>query len=86
MKYPISKISNAGGSLKEEIVEVRDCTLGAALDHFYFEYDAPITHVTSMVTYEVTDQQYYQVPVIESIEENGDDYVIYRMPLWVSEN
>lgn len=84
MKYPIDLVSNVRGYVTTDVVDVLDCNLDAALEHFKNAYDGIIS-VDAIMTYEADEDKYYQVPAITCTQQDGDNWQIYRMPLWVSE-
>lgn len=84
MKYTIECVSNVMGYVTTEVVEILDCRLDAAIEHFKNEYGDDL-NVETKDMYEVTDGKFYQYPVLTTIKQDGDNWQIYQMPLWVSE-
>ena len=81
MKYLIECVSNVAGYVTTEVVEILNCRLDTALEHFKDMYGDNF-NVEIEPTYE--DGKFRQVPAITSTFADGDLWTIYRMVLWTS--
>lgn len=89
MKYEITLVTNVTGYVSEKVVETFEGSLRAAIDYFMnkyaYDYEAGYVYVETKEMHEMTDGKVYQHPVITYTVQNGDNWWIYKMPLWVSE-